>query len=193
MCTAFPYCRVGVQRLLEMIYAIIFTGGFVAGPRTLRPERLQWLTTSAANRLASMRNTLWSSGVGLIAQAAPNRSIHRVDTVRSGALEELSLTPKDAASLSGFGGLDSRHTLSPVIPAKAGTQPGHRAHAPRLQLGPRLSGGDGSWGNGVKSQPTLSLRRASAHFFHTIVIRHEAWHGTFPPAFLKLESGAALS
>ena len=184
MCTAFPYCRVGVQRLRRgEFYATPLPGGFVAGPRTLRPERLQWLTTSAANRLASMRKTLWSLTVGPIARAAPNRSIHRVDTVRSGALEELPYKPKDVASLSGFGGLDSRHTLSPVIPAKAGTQPGHRAHAPRLQLGPRLRGGDGAWGNGVKSQPTFSLRRASALFFHTIVIRHEAWHGTFPPAF----------
>jgi hypothetical protein len=42
MCTAFPYCRFGVQRLLEVIHAIIFTGGFMAGPWTLRPKRLQW-------------------------------------------------------------------------------------------------------------------------------------------------------
>ena len=102
MCTAFPYCRAGVQRLLEMIYAIISTGGFLAGPRALRPERLQWLTTSAANRLASMRKTLWSLGVGPIARAAPNRSIYRVDTVRSGALEELPLAPINAASRSMF-------------------------------------------------------------------------------------------
>ena len=134
MCTAFPYCRAGVQRLLEVIYAIISTGGFLAGPRTLRPERLQWLTTSAVNRQASMRTNLWSLTVGLIAQAAPNRSIYRVDTVRSGALEDLPYKPKDVAF----------------------------------------------------------LRRASAQFFHTIVIGHEAWHGTFPPAFLKPESGAIL-
>ena len=102
MCTAFPYCRAGVQRLLEVIYAIIFTGGFLAGPRTLRPERLQWLTTSAVNRQVSMRTNLWSSGVGLIAKAAPNRSIYRVDTVRSGALEELPLSRKDVASLTQF-------------------------------------------------------------------------------------------
>ena len=102
MCTAFPYCRAGVQRLLEVIYAIISTGGFLAGPRTLRPERLQWLTTSAVNRQACMRNILWSSGVGLIAQAAPNRSIYRVDTVRSGALEELPFSRKDVASRSMF-------------------------------------------------------------------------------------------
>ena len=102
MCTAFPYCRVGVQRLLEMIYAIISTGGFLAGPRTLRPERLQWLTTSAVNRQAFMRTKMWSLTVGLIAQAAPNRSIHRVDTVRSGALEELPLVPKYAASPARF-------------------------------------------------------------------------------------------
>ena len=99
MCTAFPYCRAGVQRLRDLgSYAPLSPGGFVAGPRALRPERLQWLTTSAVNRQASMRNTLWSSGVGPIARAAPNRSIYRVDTVRSGALEELPLSRKDAAS-----------------------------------------------------------------------------------------------
>ena len=52
MCTAFPYWWFSVQRLLEMIHAIIFTGGFMPGPRALRPERLQWLTTPAANRQA---------------------------------------------------------------------------------------------------------------------------------------------
>ena len=103
MCTAFPNCRAGVQRLRDLgSYAPLSPGGFVAGPRTLRPERLQWLTTSAANRLASMRKILWSSGVGLIAQAAPNRSIHRVDTVRSGALEDLPFSRKDVASLARF-------------------------------------------------------------------------------------------
>ena len=105
MCTAFPYCRVGVQRLLGVIYAIISTGGFLAGPRTLRPERLQWLTTSAVNRQAFMRNKMWSLGVGLIAQAAPNRSIHRVDTVRSEALEELAFRPKTLRLRSAFGHL----------------------------------------------------------------------------------------
>ena len=50
MCTAFPYVWISVQRLLEVIHAIIFTGGFMAGPRALRPERLRWLTTSAVNR-----------------------------------------------------------------------------------------------------------------------------------------------
>ena len=50
MCTAFPYWWISVQRLLEVIHAIIFTGGFMAGPRALRPERLRWLTTSAVNR-----------------------------------------------------------------------------------------------------------------------------------------------
>ena len=52
MCTAFPYWWFSVQRLLEVIHAIISAGGFVAGPRTLRPERLRWLTTSAVNRQA---------------------------------------------------------------------------------------------------------------------------------------------
>ena len=44
-----------------------------------------------------MRTKLWSLGVGLIAQAAPNRSIHEVDTVRSGALEDLAPKPKNVA------------------------------------------------------------------------------------------------
>ena len=103
MCTAFPYCRAGVQRLLEVIYAIISTGGFLAGPRTLRPERLQWLTTSAVNRQVFIRNTLWSLTVGPIARAAPNRSIYEVDTVRSGALEELAFRPKTLRLLTAFG------------------------------------------------------------------------------------------
>ena len=65
MCTAFPYCRVGVQRLLEVIHAIIFTGGIWPDPRTLRPERLQWLTTSAAN---ISNRAIWGSGrIGLVA------------------------------------------------------------------------------------------------------------------------------
>ncbi len=134
MCTAFPYCRVGVQRLLGVIYAIISTGGFLVGPRTLRPERLQWLTTSAVNRLAFMRTKMWSLGVGLIAQAAPNRSIHRVDTVRSEALEKLPLVPQYAASL---------------------TQVWVHFSSQNSASGPSLD-------------------------------------GAFPPAFLKLESGAIL-
>jgi len=50
MCTVFPYCRISVQRLLAVIHTLIATGGFMAGPWTLRPKRLRWLTTSAANR-----------------------------------------------------------------------------------------------------------------------------------------------
>ena len=79
---------------------LLSLGGFMSGPRALRPERLQWLTTSAANRQAFMRNKMWSLGVGLIAQAAPNRSIHEVDTVRSGALEDLPYKSINVASLT---------------------------------------------------------------------------------------------
>ena len=134
MCTAFPYCRVGVQRLLGVIYAIISTGGFLAGPRALRPERLQWLTTSAANRLASMRTILWSLTVGPIARAAPNRSIHRVDTVRSGALEELPLSRKDVASPKGVWNLMELccYFLPTVIPAKRATQWSAQSRNPAL-------------------------------------------------------------
>ena len=192
MCTAFPYCRVGVQRLLGMIYAIIFTGGFLAGPRALRAERLQWLTTSAVNRPAFMRTTLWSLGVGLIALAAPGRSIHEVDTVRSEALEDLPYEPINVASLSGFGGWVSHNSSLSVIPAKAGTQLSHKTTMLGLKLGPRLRGGDGFGGKGVMQDSARSLRRASAHFFNRILIGHEAWQEAFPPLFAKLESGAVL-
>ena len=78
-------------------------GSALSGPRALRLERLKWLTTSAVNRQVSIRNKMWSLGVGLIAQAAPNRSIYRVDTVRSEALEELAFTPKTLRLLTAFG------------------------------------------------------------------------------------------
>ena len=85
-------------------YSLLPPGGFRSGPRTLRPERLKWLTTSAVNRQAFMGTKMWSLGVGLIAQAAPNRSIHKVDTVRSEALEDLAHKPKNVAPhLMAFG------------------------------------------------------------------------------------------
>ena len=83
-------------------YSLLSPGGFMSGPRTLRSERLQWLTTSAVNRQASIGNTLWSLTVGSIARTAPNRSIYRVDTVRSGALEELAFRPKTLRLLTAF-------------------------------------------------------------------------------------------
>ena len=136
MCTAFPYCWFGVQRLRRgEFYATPLPGGFVAGPRTLRPERLQWLTTSAVNRQASMRTILWSLTVGPIARAAPNRSIYRVDTVRSEALEDLPYKPTNVASLT----------------------------------------------------------QVWVHFFSQNSASSPSLDRTFPPAFLKLESGAALS
>ena len=83
--------------------SLLSPGGFMSGPRTLRPERLQWLTTSAVNRQAFMGTKMWSLTVGPIARAAPDRSIHRVDTVRSEALEELAFRPKTLRLLTAFG------------------------------------------------------------------------------------------
>ena len=180
MCTAFPYCRFGVQRLLEMIYEIISTGGFVAGPRTLRPERLQWLTTSAANRQASIRTILWSLTVGPFARAAPNRSIYRVDTVRSGALEELAFSRKDAASRGGSPPEWMRvvvPALSPtsVTPAKAGAQLYNGLCCPKRGASLR-------WHDDVREsakawQLRIFLSRASVHFFTRILHRIQAWTG----------------
>ena len=186
MCTAFPYCRVGVQRLLEVIYAIIFTGGLVAGPRALRPERLQWLTTSAVNRQAFIRNTLWSLTVGPIARAAPNRSIYEVDTVRSGALEELPFSRKDVASP---GVLRLLKLALFSINSSSRRKPG----SPRSNfVGPDFRRGDEFGGVRSNFKQLSNFRRASAHFFSRILIGHEAAAETFPPAFLKLESGAIL-
>ena len=84
-------------------YSLHSLGGFMSGPRALRLERLQWLTTSAVNRQAFIRNILWSLTVGPIARAAPNRSIYEVDTVRSGALEDLAFRPKTLRLRSAFG------------------------------------------------------------------------------------------
>lgn len=91
MCTAFPDCWVGMQRLLEVIYANIFTGRFVAGPRALRPERLQWLTTSAVNIQASMRTNLWNEvkkGEAVSKNLKPESFRNPASTVghRSGAI-----------------------------------------------------------------------------------------------------------
>ena len=97
MSTEFLYREEDRRTCGVEIYSLHTLGSFLPGPRTLRPERLQWLTTSAVNRRVSIRNILWSSGVGLIAKAAPNRSIYRVDTVRSGALEELASRSKSCA------------------------------------------------------------------------------------------------
>ena len=85
-------------------YSLLPPGGFRSGPRTLRPERLKWLTTSAVNRPAFMRTILWSFCAARIARGALGRSIHEVDTVRSGALEDLATKPKNVASaLMAFG------------------------------------------------------------------------------------------
>ena len=103
MCTEFHYREKDCSSCEMKPYSLLSPGGFMSGPRAIRLERLQWLTTSAVNRLAFMRTKMWSSGVGLIAQAAPNRSIHRVDTVRSGALEELAFRPKTLRLRLAFG------------------------------------------------------------------------------------------
>ena len=189
MCTAFPYCRFGVQRLLSMIYAIIFTGGFVAGPRALRPERLQWLTTSAVNRPAFMRTKLWSFCAARIARWALGRSIHEVDTVRSGALEDLPYKSINVAFLSWM--LVILSSLSPltVIPAKAGNPLSHRLNCPKRGASFRWHDERGAVCEG---QLSFNFRWASAHFFTRILIGLEAWQGAFPPSFTKMESGVIL-
>ena len=51
-----------------------------------------------------MRTILWSFRAARIARGALGRSIHKVDTVRSEALEDLAQKPKNVASeLMAFG------------------------------------------------------------------------------------------
>lgn len=60
MCTVFPYCRIGVQRLLAANDTFTATGSFVGGPWALRPERLEWLTNIAAGfKIAAFPPGLW--------------------------------------------------------------------------------------------------------------------------------------
>ena len=68
MCTEFHYREEDRRTRGVGPYSPHTLGSFLPGPRTLRPERLQWLTTSAVNRQAFMRIKMWSLGVGLIAQ-----------------------------------------------------------------------------------------------------------------------------
>jgi hypothetical protein len=121
--TASLHCRVFLQRLQGLRFNEPFpSGGFLAGPRALRPERLQWLTTSAVNRRVFIRNILWSRDAASIARGAPDRSIYEVDTARSGALEELPRRQKDAAHQ----GRASAHLFSTIViglEAGAGASP----------------------------------------------------------------------
>ena len=81
-------------------------GGFMSDPQALRLERLQWLTTSAANRQVLIGNTMNSLVLSCDVPRAcgAKQRIYGVDTVRSGALEELAFAPKNAAPyLMAFG------------------------------------------------------------------------------------------
>ena len=112
MSTASLHCRVLLQRLQGVRFNAPFpSGGFLAGPRALRPERLQWLTTSAVNRQAFIRNRMWSLDAAFIAKGSPSRSIYEVDTVRSEALEELPRRQKDVAHQ----GRASAHLSSTIV------------------------------------------------------------------------------
>ncbi len=55
MCIEFHYREKDCSGCERTLYSLLSPGGFMSGPRALRPERLQWLTTSAVNRQAFMR------------------------------------------------------------------------------------------------------------------------------------------
>ena len=91
MCTAFPYVWFSVQRLLEVIHTIIFTGSSAGGPWALRPKRLQWLTNiSSGFKIAAFR---WFPAI-------PNSFHHIVTPAKAGTPLYYRLQgPKRGASL----------------------------------------------------------------------------------------------
>jgi hypothetical protein len=121
MCTAFPHCWFFVQRLLEMVHATIFTGGFMAGPRALRPERLQWLTTSADNRQACRLDAFVSNrcGFGERQHCDTPGSKHACSGPRTHwSSGRSAIWPINAAFLKAA--VVRRSFPIPVIPAQAG-------------------------------------------------------------------------
>ena len=104
MSTEFLYREKDCSGCEMKSYSLQSLGGNRSGPRTLGPERLQWLTTSAANRQVFMRNTLWSLGLLPALRRGPKQkqtwSGHRAiwSSGRSG------LKPQNAAFQKGASG-----------------------------------------------------------------------------------------
>ena len=74
MSTTSLQCRVWQQRLRgEWLNVPSPPGSFISGPRTLRPERLGWLTTPAANIGHRVIWGLWK--IGHVAQIAASFSV----------------------------------------------------------------------------------------------------------------------
>ena len=171
-------------------YSLHSPGGFRSGPRTLRPERLQWLTTSAVNRQAFMGTKMWSLDAARIARGASGRSIHEVDTVRSGALEDLAPKPKNVAFQRWMFVVHSALTPIPVIPAQAGSP--LRTHA----LCSSKRDASLRWHDELKECCAKPLQciypsRAFRPFFNQNSDRRKAWQKHSPPLFFF--TGAAMS
>ena len=186
MSTEFLYREKDRSGCERKSYSLLSPGGFMSGPRTLRPERLQWLTTSAVNRQAFIRNTLWSLTVGPIARAAPNRSIYEVDTVRSGALEELAFRPKTLRFrkvFDGFGFCYSHLFLS-SFPRR------RESRFPSVETQMPVFTGMTKAKRKVKHNLTSHPSRAFAHSSHQNSDRRKARQKPSPPIFFF---GAAMS
>jgi hypothetical protein len=165
--------------------AIISTGGFMAGPRALRPERLQWLTTSADNRQAVL------SGASAPEQCGVWRRHHcdarrQKDAGRGHRTHWSSgrsaIWPINAAFLKAV--VVQRSFPIPVIPAQAGICVFPNRDA-------RFRGHDRRKGE-FWTSTTVPIR-ALAHIFLEISIRAEAWTEPYPPSFFTTgKAGPAL-
>jgi hypothetical protein len=157
--TASLHCRVRLQRLrVGWFNAPLIPGGFMAGPSALRLKRLQWPANMSGKHQKPCDLVLCK--ICHFAQKAASRS-------------GLPLR------LRGVSNYNSH--LHVVTPAKAGVQLTFGLQGPKLDASLR-------WHDGIKveksgSEATRQLRRASALFFHKILIGREARAGTSPPLF----------
>ena len=163
------------------LYSLLPPGGFRSGPRTLRPERLQWLTTSAVNRPVFMGTKMWSLDAARIARGASGRSIHEVDTVRSEALEDLAHKPKNVAFQRWMLVVLSTLTPIPVIPAQAGIPLcGHLLRTSKRDASLRWHD---EWGEWCEGKQNILFRRAFRPFLFQNSDRRKAWQKHSPPLF----------
>ena len=103
--TEFPHREIDGSACGPEADSLHAPGGILAGPWALRPKRLRWLTTSAANRQASPPGALKRQSdvdPGQDHCAPLGTNMRRVDTVRSEALEDLSFMPQNAAPGTGL-------------------------------------------------------------------------------------------
>ncbi len=185
MSTASLTCRVRLQRLQDFRFnAPGFSGGLMVGPWALRPKRLQWPANMSGKQtvLPSPETPVPGLARGPGLAGFRGRQWTPCDLV----LCKFRHFAQKAASLSGFP-LRFCVVLRPIFhfksvtPAKAGVQLRSGRKSPKLDASLRWHDGGRNGASGFKAKQCH--RRASAFFFHKILIGHEARAGTSPPLF----------